>query len=65
MLRVNLVVPYSQKDDAKRAGARWDVARKVWFVENVENLQPFMRWMPEHLKKPTQGLKERTRRNHV
>lgn len=50
-MRVNLQVPYSQRDLARRRGARWDKGRKVWFVENAADLGPFIRWMPEHLTK--------------
>jgi len=48
-MRVNLSVPYRDKDRARRLGARWDSARRVWYVENRENLAPFLRWMPRHL----------------
>lgn len=50
-MRVNLKVPYRQKEEAKRLGARWDPGRQVWYVENVENLSPFLKWMPRHLTK--------------
>lgn len=32
-MRINLQVPYAEKDAAKRLGARWDMARKVWFQD--------------------------------
>ena len=51
-MRVNLKVPYSQKDEAKRLGARWDSGRKTWYVEDVEHLGKFLRWVPDHLRKP-------------
>jgi Domain of unknown function (DUF5710) len=51
-MRVNLNVPYKEKDEANRLGAKWDLARKIWYVENVENLELFLKWIPEHLKKP-------------
>lgn len=44
-MRVNLSVPFEEKDEAKRLGAWWDPARKVWFIKNVEDLTPFMRWI--------------------
>jgi hypothetical protein len=50
-MRTDLKVPYAEKDQARKRGARWDAAKKVWFVENVENIAQFMRWMPEHLRK--------------
>lgn len=51
-MRTNLNVPYKSKDAAKKLGAKWDAARKVWYVENVSNISAFMQWMPEHLTKP-------------
>lgn len=50
-MRVNLKVPYAEKDQARRLGAKWDRARQTWYIENMEDLTPFMRWMPSHLKK--------------
>lgn len=51
-MRTNLKVPYAEKDEARKLGARWDAARKTWYVENVENIAPLMRWMPKHLTEP-------------
>jgi hypothetical protein len=48
-MRIDLKVPYEEKDHAKRLGARWDVARRTWYVENVENIAKFMKWMPRQL----------------
>jgi hypothetical protein len=45
-MRTNLRVPFAEKDDAKKLGARWDAARKIWFVENKDDMTPFARWIP-------------------
>ena len=45
-MRTNLAVPFADKDAAKSLGARWDAARRVWYVENVDNLEQFLRWIP-------------------
>ena len=45
-MRTDLRVPYAEKDEAKRLGARWDPARKVWYIENVADTAQFSRWMP-------------------
>lgn len=45
-MRINLAVPFEQKDQAKALGAKWDPARKVWFLIDVEDLTPFARWFP-------------------
>lgn len=50
-MRVNLRVPYKQKEAAKKLGAKWDPGRQTWYVENIENLSPFLQWMPSHLTK--------------
>lgn len=31
MLRIDLKVPFAEKDEAKQLGARWDGERKVWY----------------------------------
>ncbi|WP_045223659.1 DUF5710 domain-containing protein [Methyloterricola oryzae] len=41
-----LEVPYAQKDQAKALGARWDPARKKWYVPGGIDLAAFSAWMP-------------------
>lgn len=45
-MRTNLKVPFAEKDEAKKLGARWDAARKLWYVEGKADLSPFARWSP-------------------
>ena len=45
-MRINLVTPFAEKDAAKALGARWDSAKKVWYIVDVEDLTPFLRWIP-------------------
>lgn len=45
-MRHNLKVPFAEKDQAKKLGARWDAARKLWYVEGKDELAPFARWSP-------------------
>jgi ribonuclease HI len=51
-LKTWLNVPFKDRDTAKTLGARWSPGNKRWYVENVENISAFMRWIPEHLTKP-------------
>lgn len=44
-MRVNLAVPFSEKEQAKKLGARWDFDGRTWYVENPDNLAPFLRWL--------------------
>lgn len=30
--RINLNVPYNQRDSAKKAGARWDAGIRTWYM---------------------------------
>ena len=46
-MRINLKVPFAQKDAAKELGARWDAARKIWYVMDPQSLDVFSDWMPE------------------
>lgn len=52
-MRINLDCPYSEKDDAKRLGAKWDPSRKVWYVVDPDDLQPFARWI-KGMGRPTE-----------
>lgn len=42
-MRINLNCPYSEKNEAKALGARWDGT--TWYIVDVEDLTPFMRWI--------------------
>ena len=46
-MRINLATPYAEKDQAKALGARWDKVNKVWYIVDVADLTPFMRWIPD------------------
>ena len=45
-MKTNLQVPFAEKDEAKRLGARWDAANKVWYIKDQQDLTPFLRWLP-------------------
>jgi hypothetical protein len=45
-MRMNLKVPFVEKDQAKKLGARWDAARKFWYVADAADLSAFLRWSP-------------------
>jgi hypothetical protein len=40
-----LNVPFAEKDEAKRLGARWDSAKKKWYVPLGTDLTAFSRWL--------------------
>jgi hypothetical protein len=42
--RFYLTVPFAQKDEAKGLGARWDPARKLWYVPEGVDTAPFQCW---------------------
>lgn len=46
MPRVDLAVPFAEKDEVKRLGARWDIERKLWYVPDGVNVGLFRRWLP-------------------
>ncbi len=54
-MRTNLRVPFAEKDQAKRLGARWDATLKVWYIENVVETAPFARWLPTEETKALSG----------
>lgn len=44
-LRVPLNVPFEEKEEAKRLGARWDPELRIWYVPERTDAKPFWRWM--------------------
>ena len=46
-MRINLKTPFADKDAAKALGARWDGTRKIWYITDVADLTPFLRWIPD------------------
>jgi len=44
--RIDLVVPYDDKDLAKSIGAKWDSVRKVWYVGSEANPASYEKWLP-------------------
>jgi hypothetical protein len=46
MFRIDLAVPFADKDKARRLGARWDAAHGVWFVPGDRDASPFASWLP-------------------
>lgn len=45
-MRMNLKVPFAEKDQAKKLGARWDATLKVWYVAPGSDPAPFAQWSP-------------------
>lgn len=46
MPRIDLTVPFAEKNEAKRLGARWDAERKLWYVPDGLDAGVFKRWLP-------------------
>ena len=57
-MRINLTTPFAEKDAVKALGARWDAAKKVWYITDVADLSPFTRWIPD-LEAATKNAKEK------
>ncbi len=45
-MRINLVTPFAEKDADKALGARWDSAKKLWYIIDVADPTPFLGWIP-------------------
>ena len=45
-MRVDLAVPFAEKDAVKALGGRWDSVKRVWYVVNAPDMAPFARWLP-------------------
>jgi len=44
--RFALTVPYAERAEAKRLGARWDAKARTWYVPLGADIAPFSRWQP-------------------
>jgi exodeoxyribonuclease VII large subunit len=44
---IELNVPFLEKDEAKRLGARWNNATKRWYIPDGVDHNKFIRWLPE------------------
>ncbi|HSX21115.1 MAG TPA: exodeoxyribonuclease VII large subunit, partial [Gammaproteobacteria bacterium] len=44
---IELNVPFMEKDEAKRLGARWNGASKRWYVPSGVDATLFARWLPD------------------
>jgi hypothetical protein len=42
----DLNVPFHEREDARRLGARWDAVRKTWFLPDRTETAPFTKWLP-------------------
>jgi exodeoxyribonuclease VII large subunit len=45
--RIDLRVPYAEKDQAKVHGARWDQANQTWYAPPGTDLEKLERWLPQ------------------
>lgn len=50
--RTILNVPFAEKDEAKRLGARWDQQLRKWYVPHGIDERDFEKWIPEHALVP-------------
>lgn len=41
---ISLKVPFSEKDEAKALGARWNAEQKLWYVPQGIESAPFAKW---------------------
>lgn len=64
-MRIDLNTPFAEKDKAKSLGARWDPAKRVWFIQDVEDLTPFLRWIPEDRRESNAKSRNQYEVNHA
>lgn len=65
-MRMDLKVPFTEKDEAKKLGARWDATRKIWYVMDQADLAPFARWSPSpQSHEPARAAPVRARTNQA
>jgi exodeoxyribonuclease VII large subunit len=45
--RIDLKVHYTEKEEAKALGARWDAENRTWYAPPGTDLEHLKRWLPE------------------
>ena len=45
--RIDLKVPYAEKNQAKVHGARWDLDKQTWYAPPGTNLENLKKWLPK------------------
>lgn len=45
--RINIRVPFSDKDQAKAIGAKWDGDLKTWYIPADADMKKFRKWIAE------------------
>ena len=45
--KIYLNVSYAEKDEAKKLGAKWDPAKKKWYMPMSMNIELFSKWKIE------------------
>ncbi len=46
-MKIQLNVPYAEKDAAKVAGAQWDAQNKKWYLWDQNKIDAVTRWLPD------------------
>jgi putative DNA primase/helicase len=49
-VRQYLSVPYTQREQAKAAGALWDWQEKLWYIGSEGSREKLARWLPENAR---------------
>ena len=49
-MKIFLKVPFTEKDEAKKLGARWNSEKKLWYIENIDDISPFKKWMSDKVQ---------------
>lgn len=61
--RVYFNIPFSQKDDAKGFGMRWDASLKLWYAIDGSNLDMCLSYFDKPYHKPFRFVREDLKRD--
>ncbi|NCC62445.1 MAG: toprim domain-containing protein, partial [Verrucomicrobiae bacterium] len=51
-----IAVPYKERNDAKKLGAKWDAAAKSWYVSADTPRESIAKWLPENIRAEDEQL---------
>lgn len=48
--KIYLAVPYEERAEAKKLGAKWDKSEKSWYADKTADINALKKWLPDNVK---------------
>jgi len=55
-MRTRLNVPDAETNYAKSLGAQYDTKKQEWYIQDIDDMMPFLKWISPHLLRPCKPI---------